>query len=414
MSTSSRDLQPPSRVAVVCDYPEEGWPSMDLTGAMVLDHLARNHARAFAPERICPPFQRRAARLPVLGTRGTARNIDRLLNRFYDYPRALARVAADGRFDLYHLVDHSYAQLVHALPPGRAVVTCHDLDTFRCLLEPAREPRPGWFRAMTRRTLDGLRKAAAVTCDSMATRAGLLAHGIVDPDRAHVVHLGIHPECSPNPDPAADREADRLLGPPRPAADPDAPPDLLHVGSNIPRKRVDVLLEVFAAVRRELPGARLLKVGGGLEGDHARLARALGVADAIVTLPYFSPLSPRDRATLAAVYRRATLVLQPSEAEGFGLPVAEALACGTPLLASDLPVLREVGGGAPVYRPVGDIDAWAEAALALLADRRRQTDAWQARRAAGLARARLFTWDAHADRLAVIFREVLSRPVTLA
>src|SRR5262249_58441189 len=97
-------------------------------------------------------------------------NADRLLNRFWDYPRLLGRLARRGGFDLFHLVDHSYAQLVLALPPGRVVVTCHDLDAFRCLLEPGREPRPAWFRAMARRTLGGLRRAAFIACDSEATR----------------------------------------------------------------------------------------------------------------------------------------------------------------------------------------------------------------------------------------------------
>ena len=81
------------------------------------------------------------------------------------------------------------------------------------------------------------------------------------------------------------------------------------------------------------------------------------MADAIARASPF--LRPADR-TLAAVYRRAALVLQPSEAEGFGLPVAEALACGTPVLASDLAVLREVGGEAAVYRAVGDVPAWSD------------------------------------------------------
>jgi glycosyltransferase involved in cell wall biosynthesis len=251
-------------------------------------------------------------------------------------------------------------------------------------------------------------KAAAVTCDSEATRAGLLAHAIVPAERTHVVPLGVHPECSPEPNSVADAEAGRLLGPV--PASPGNPPSLLHVGSNIPRKRVDVLLSVFAGVRRTLPEARLVKVGGALGGEHLRQARELGIADAIVTLPYFSPLSHRDRATLAAVYRRCDLVLQPSEAEGFGLPVAEALACGTALLASDLGVLREVGGEAAIYRPVGDVEAWTDAALDLLDDRRRGTDAWLARRAAGLARTRRFTWPAHVDRLAAIYEMVLSGP----
>src|SRR5260370_23004701 len=61
---------------------------------------------------------------------------------------------------------------------------------------------------------------------------------------------------------------------------------------------------------------------------------------------------------MAAAYRRASCVLLPSDSEGFGLPLLEAMACGTPVVASDLAVLREVGGGAACYSPVGDIDAW--------------------------------------------------------
>jgi glycosyltransferase involved in cell wall biosynthesis len=389
---------PPLRLAVARDYPEEGWPSMDLVGRMILDHLAARHAGAVAARDVRPPFRRRLTRWPPAGRRRAARNADRLLNRLVDYPRALKRRARADAFDLLHVVDHSYSQLVHAAPPGRAVVTCHDLDTFACLLEPARHPRPLWFRAMTRRILAGLQRAAAIACDTEATAAALRAHGLVDPARLHVVPLGLDPACSPAPDPAADAAAARLLGP----ADPQGPPALLHVGSTVPRKRIDVLLAVVAAARREYPDARLIRVGGPLEPAQERLARSLGLADAVVTLPFL------DRATLAAVYRRAALVLQPSAAEGFGLPVAEALACGTPVLASDLPALREVGGAAACYRPVGAVAAWAAAAGELLEQHRRRDAAWHARRAAGLAHAARFGWPAHVDRLVAIYHAVLA------
>jgi glycosyltransferase involved in cell wall biosynthesis len=388
---------PPIRLAVACDFPEEGWPSMDLVGRMILEGLARRHAGEVDAVGVCPPFRRRLTRGPWGRRLRAARNADRLLNRFGDYPRALGRLARGGEFDLFHVVDHSYSQLVHVLPPGRAVVTCHDLDTFGCLLEPARVPRPRWFRAMTRRILAGLQRAAAVACDSEATCRALRAYDLVAPDRLHVVPLGLHPDCSPAADPAADVAAERLLGRP----DPRGRPELLHVGSNIPRKRIDVLLGVVAAVRRAHPGARLIKVGGALEPEQDRLARSLGLADAIVVLPFL------DRPTLAAVYRRAALVLQPSAAEGFGLPVLEALACGAAVLASDIPALREVGGAAACYRPVGDVAAWAVAALELLESHRAGGEAVRARRAAALEQAARFSWSAHVDRLVAIYRAVL-------
>jgi glycosyltransferase involved in cell wall biosynthesis len=383
------------RLAVVCDFVEEGWPSMDLFGDMITAHLCGEHVGQVAVTQVCPPFRPRLARWPVVGRRPVARNVDRLLNRFWDYPRTLRGLARGGQFDLFHIVDHSYSQLVHALPADRTVITCHDLDTFRCLLDPERERRPRWFRAMAQRVLAGFQKAAVVICDSEATRQAVRAHDLVPESRLRTVHAGIAPEFRAEPDPAADAEVLRWLGP----ADPWGLPELLHVGSNIPRKRIDVLLETFAAVRRAVPGARLVKVGGRFTPDQERQARALGVAEAIVTLPFL------DRTILAAVYRRAALVLQPSEAEGFGLPVAEALACGAPVLASDITVLREIGGDAVVYRPVGDAPAWAEAALSLL--REHQADAWLARRKAGITRADLFSWSTHVTKLVTIYNSLL-------
>ncbi len=119
--------------------------------------------------------------------------------------------------------------------------------------------------------------------------------------------------------------------------------EILHVGSTIPRKRIDVLLRVFAAIREANPSARLVRVGGPFTNDQVDLARDLNVEDAAVVLPFVTSK------VLAAVYRRAALVLVTSEREGFGLPLIEAMACGAPVLASDLAVLREVGGAASQF-----------------------------------------------------------------
>ena len=388
---------PKFRVAIVCDYPEEGWPSMDLTAQMTLAYLQKDQGDEFEAVRICPRFRHRFGRLPLGTAHRVGRNIDRILNRYFDYPRALRRLQRTETFDLFHIVDHSYAQLVHELPRAQVVVTCHDLDTFRCLLQPDREPRPAWFRHLTRRTLTGLQAAAAVSCDSEATRNAILEHHLIPNDRLTTNYLGTDPEFSLEPSPGADETINRLIGPAR-----SDQVELLHVGSNIPRKRIDVLLDVFAAIRQRLPNARLVKAGGELNPAQTAQAQELGVLDAINVIPLL-----KDRAALAALYRRAALVLQPSEAEGFGLPLAEAMACGTPLLVSDIAVLREVAGEAALYCKVGDVPAWTETALSLLSETNRKSPAYHARRSAGLAQAARFRWNTHVDQLAEIYHKTI-------
>ena len=368
---------------------------MNLVADVLVAGLGDGRDGGFEAARLCPPMRRRFTRAGKAA--GRRFNADRVLNRFFDYPRALRRRREE--FDLFHVVDHSYAQLVHHLPAQRTVVTCHDLDAFRCLLDPESERRSPLFRAMAGRVLEGLRRAARVTCDSAATRDEILAHKLLPPERLTVIPNGAHPALSPEPDGTADREAERLLGPVEGGA-----VELLHVGSTVARKRVDVLLRVFAEVRRSHPRARLVRVGGEFTAAQAALVEELKIGDRVTVLPFLKP------GVLAAIYRRAALVLQPSEREGFGLPVLEAMACGTPVVASRLPVLREIGGDAATYCPVGEVGAWAEAVGRLLDERARDPEGWDARRDTSVRRASLFTWENYAARTAALYREVLRSP----
>jgi glycosyltransferase involved in cell wall biosynthesis len=97
-----------------------------------------------------------------------------------------------------------------------------------------------------------------------------------------------------------------------------------------------------------------------------------------------------------------------SEREGFGLPVLEAMACGTPVVASDLPVLREVGGASTVYCPVGDVSAWTDTVGELLLERRENADKWRGRINAALDQASQFTWNRYTLGMVKIYREVAS------
>lgn len=389
----------PIRVGVICDYAEERWASMDLVATMLLRSLELEHRGVVEAIPIRPAMPRRFTRIPILGGSWLAWTADRFIARFLDYPTWLRRL--DHKPAIYHIVDHSYAHLVHALPPGRTIVTCHDLDTFRSVLEPEMEPRSRVFRTMTRQILTGLQAAARITCDSIATRDAILAHRLAPANRLDLVYLGVGPVMSPAPDPAADAAVETLLGAPRVDVI-----DILHVGSTIQRKRIDVLLRVMALVRTRVPAVRLIKVGGAFTPEQGALARSLGLAEnATVVIPFL------ETSMVAAVYRRAALVLQPSEAEGFGLPVAEAMACGVPVVASDIPVLREVGGAGATYCPVGDVAAWSDLVVELLAERTTDRVAWEARRNAALEQASRFSWSAFTSSVVDIYRRVLTGDV---
>ena len=383
-------MRRPLRVAVCADYREERWPSMDRVADSLLAALQAAGRGQVQAEDVRPPFRRRASRLH--GGR-IAANLDRGLNRLLDYPAHVARLADD--YDVFHVVDHSYAQLVHRLPAERTIVTCHDLDTFRSVLQPADEPRSALFTAMTRHIQRGLSRAALVACDTNAVRTEIVEAGLAGPDRAVVVSIGVDPVFAAGPDPAADAEAERLL--PRAGG---GTVDLLHVGSVAARKRIDVLIEVVATLARSLPEVRLVRVGGAFTREQQAQADASGVTPRCLVLPSL------DDRTLAAVYRRAALVLFPSAREGFGLPLVEALACGTPVVASDLPVLREVGGPAVEYYRLGDIHAWSGGVLRLLDERRIAPDRWADRRTKGMSWAARYSWTRYAERMMALYREL--------
>jgi glycosyltransferase involved in cell wall biosynthesis len=348
---------------------------MDLCAEMLLQHLNSEHLSRLQAFKVCPPFTHRLQRLPGLGKNYQAFNGDRLLNRFWDYPQALKPLAP--QFDLFHVSDHTYAQLVHVLPPERTGVYCHDIDAFRSLLEPESEPRPLWFRALARRILSGLQRAAVVFYSTAAIRAQIEQFQLIDPGKLVQVPYGIAAEFF-----AAGNSLKSSSSFP-------AQPFMLHVGSCIPRKRIDLLLEIFAALQIDYADLQLVQVGGDWSEAQQQQITRLGIAAQI------RQLKNLDRAELATLYRQATLVVLTSEAEGFGLPIIEALACGATLVASDLPVLREVGGEAVIYAPVGDITAWVKIISNLLSHpHQAPTPAIRQRQ------AEKYSWSHHASLIA--------------
>jgi glycosyltransferase involved in cell wall biosynthesis len=234
---------------------------------------------------------------------------------------------------------------------------------------------------MARYILDGMRRAALVFYSTDVVREELLATGLLPAERLVHAPYGTAPEFTPEQNGQDAGVRARLRG-----------PFLLHVGSCIPRKNTAFLLRLLARLQEQRPELRLLQVGGTWPEDQRALLAQLGLQDAVLQL--------RDvpRSELAAMYRQAEAVILPSHAEGFGLPVIEALACGTRVVATDLAVFREVGGDAVEYAASGELDVWTQALCRLSSLDSAEVRARCARRAAR------YSWHEHARRIIEAYR----------
>jgi len=252
---------------------------------------------------------------------------------------------------------------------GPSVVTIHDLvflllrDRYKGRLNAR------YASAATRRSA---RRSTAILCGTRETRGQLVSSFHLDPEKVVVAPYGV-----------GDRFGARQPFDPGTTADPY----LLYVGTFEARKGLWTLLQ--ALDDPDFPPVRLVMAGrAGWKVDEVLTRLRRNAAVSVVTDP--------DDESLAELYRGALALVYPSEAEGFGLPVAEAMASGTPVIASELDGIREFAADAPLYIAPGDGRALARRVASVLDDHELR----RKHRALGLAAAGHLTWDAVAERTA--------------
>ncbi|HEY4574477.1 MAG TPA: glycosyltransferase family 1 protein [Thermoanaerobaculia bacterium] len=260
---------------------------------------------------------------------------------------------------------------------GAKVATIHDLG----LLKVPWAVRPDSAEALRERLERTLFQADLLLTPSEAVRQELIGTGI-SPARVRAIHhgTGVLAGIAPSPPPP---------GTPSRYA--------LHVGTVEPRKNVPTLLAAWRLLRsRGIDAPPLVLCGGwGWKAEEVRREiEEAGREGWTVHLGYVGP------GELAALYAGAALVAFPSFYEGFGLPAIEALQAGTPLVASDLPVLREVAGDAALYAPPNRPDLWADRIAELLRDGELREEM----RRRGRERARDFDWGRAAGETAAALR----------
>lgn len=295
----------------------------------------------------------------------------------------LPRTASRARVDLIHAPAYT-APFWAGVP---VVLTIHDVSYE---IHPEWYPyRRDWLRRyFYRRSATAAARVLTVSAFSASEIAS--AYG-VERSRITVTPLGVHAAFGAgDPNLAADLPASVTT------------PFLLHVGDLHERRNLPMLVDAMLAARRHFGAVAALSlvvagVDRGVSAGLCAMAAEAGAPDAVVVLGVV------DEDRLRALYRGATALVYPSLYEGFGLPLIEAMASGTPVLASHEASIPEVLGGAGMLLDPHDPSAWRDAIVRVVNDESLRDDL----RGRGLARAATFTWQRTARLTLDVYREAV-------
>lgn len=254
---------------------------------------------------------------------------------------------------------------------------------------PAWTKYPAKCRSASRRTESLLRQATKVITISSFVGRELHERFGLPLDRVAAIHPGVDHAVFVPPQPQEDRGEirGRYRLPPGPY--------LLTIGSINPRKNILTLLRAYAALRTRVPLVIAGSPDWGADAVFAYAAQA-GLGEVVHFIGYM------PRADLVALCQGALAFVFPSWYEGFGLPALEAMACGTPVVASTGGALPEVVGDSGLLVEPGDVEGWRDALARIIEDDQLR----QGLQTRGLARARQFTWEGTARKTLAVYDEL--------
>lgn len=289
------------------------------------------------------------------------------------------------RLDLFHATHY----VLPPLPHVRAVVTIHDIIH---LLYPQFLPSRAahvYARVMIRRAL---KRADRIITVSYNSKRDLVDYFGVHPSGIEVIYNGVSSRFRSDV-PQGEREAAAAKYRVR-------PPYLLFLGGEKPHKNVRNVVRAFAEARRDRVLTQSLVLAGPLAKNPARLRALIAALDLAGSV--FQP-GIVEEADLPALYAGSDLFLYPTLYEGFGLPVIEAMACGTPVLTSSTSALQEIAGGYAYMVDPMDVDAIARGIASLSTDAKLRADFVEL----GKKRALEFSWDRAAEKTLAVYASVL-------
>jgi glycosyltransferase involved in cell wall biosynthesis len=314
--------------------------------------------------------------------------------RFWGFPQRVARQTAD----LFHIIDHSEAHIVRWLrKTGKpVVVTCHDLINYYYQQNLQGSVQvPLLSNGLWVNSVRAMQQADRVIAVSSATAQDMTRLLQIPPEKIEVIPNGVDAAFRPllPTQVSTIRQFHHLT---------DDAFCILNVGSNHPRKNITAILKVIAILKQKNIPIQFWKVGANFTAAEQQLIQAEGITSLV------RYLGNPDQSGLIELYNAADLLLAPSFHEGFGLTLLEAMACGTPVMTSNVSAMPEVVGEAGILVNPHQPEVMAETVAALIRDPQRQRELRQQ----GLARIQAFTWENNARKVAEIYQRLVdSRPL---
>lgn len=310
--------------------------------------------------------------------------------RYWHYPRQLKR----EKVDLFHVIDHSDGHLLYWLKklPQPKVITCHDLIN---LTQPktfkGRSLLPIVSMASWNYAVRGMRYAESIIAVSNHTAKDITKYLDIEARSITTIPNAVSAEFKPLPSQQI-RELRKAMN----LNDDDF--CMLNVGSNNLRKNVSSILKAIAILRMQNRAVYFWKAGTDFDSSQKSFIAEHNLS------AWVSYLGKPDQKQLRQIYNAADALVSPSTYEGFGLTILEAMACGTPVITSNVTSLPEVAGNAAILLESTDAETIVDAIIRLQSSPSER----QALIERGLARSQEFTWAKTAKQVIQVYQQALS------
>ncbi len=313
--------------------------------------------------------------------------------RFWHFPQQVTQQVAD----IFHIIDPSEAHITYWLKKINkpVVVTCHDLANFYYQDNLQNSVAlPFLSRAMWLHAIKGMKYADSVVAVSSTTAKDTIKILDIEPKRISVIPNAVEPIFQRLPQLQIESFRQKYHIAPETIC-------LLNVGSNHPRKNLPTIIKVIEMLKQKGLPIHLWKVGSDFTDEQKIYIKNQGLEN------HITYLGKPAKSTLVQIYNAADILISPSIHEGFGITLIEAMACGTPVITSEVSAMPEVVGDAGILVDPTDCQEMVDAVYRL----KNHPQYYQKLVKKGLIRVKKFTWEKTATQIAEIYEKLVSTPL---